>query len=297
MRIGTAEPDSTFITQGQALAAVLPRHGVDGKIEVMTSPHASIDNANRLETGEIEFGFMAANWIGRARRGEAPFVAPLGIAMVAPMNAGPLFFIALKTSGLRTFDDLVGKRVSVGLEASGMTQHAHTMLRALGRSIDGITPVYLPFVEGAEALKCGDVDAQLQCPIPNKVMSDLDADADLTVLEFAPAQLETLLATVPFYRRAPLRKGRLRALDRDVIQPGVLNVLVCHRSADARMVEAMARGIYLGADDLATANALFDGLADLYRPLSSEGAKALEFDGVTLHPGAMSAYRAAGLIP
>ncbi|MGE0629109.1 MAG: hypothetical protein AB7O43_14890, partial [Hyphomicrobiaceae bacterium] len=70
MRIGTAEPDSTFITQGQALAAVLPRHGVDGKIEVMTSPHASIDNANRLETGEIEFGFMAANWIGRARRGE-----------------------------------------------------------------------------------------------------------------------------------------------------------------------------------------------------------------------------------
>ena len=152
MRIGTAEPVSTFITQGEALATVLPRHGVTEPIEVLASPGASIDNANRLEAGEIEFGFMAANWIGRAKRGEAPFAKPIDIAMVAPMNAGPLFFIALKSSGLKTFDDLKGKRVSVGLERSGMTQHARTFYRALGRSFDEIEPVYLSFVDGGEAL-------------------------------------------------------------------------------------------------------------------------------------------------
>ena len=36
---------------------------------------------------------MASNWIGRAKNGEAPFARPLELAMAAPMNAGPLFFI------------------------------------------------------------------------------------------------------------------------------------------------------------------------------------------------------------
>jgi hypothetical protein len=40
---------------------------------------------------------------------------------------------------------------------------------------------------------------------------------------------------------------------------------------------------------------LFDGLAGLFEPPRSEGARALEFGGVALHPGALAAYRAAGL--
>jgi hypothetical protein len=43
-------------------------------------------------------------------------------------------------------------------------------------------------------------------------------------------------------------------------------------------------------------NALFDGLAALFEPLRSDGASALEFGGVALHPGALAAYRTAGLL-
>ena len=106
IRIGTAEPDSTFLTQGQALAAILPAHGAPGPYDVLMSPAASIDNANRLDRGEIDLGFMAANWIGRAKRGDKPFSAPIDLRMVAPMNVGPLFFIARAGSGIETFDDL-----------------------------------------------------------------------------------------------------------------------------------------------------------------------------------------------
>ena len=100
MRIGTAEPESTFLTQGQALAAVLLNHDVPGPIEVLISPAASIDNANRLDRGEIDLGFMAANWIGRAKRGEKPFTHPIDLRLVAPMNLGPLFFISPADSGI-----------------------------------------------------------------------------------------------------------------------------------------------------------------------------------------------------
>ena len=295
VRIGTAEPDSTFLTQGQALAAVLPRHGALGPYDVLQSPAASIDNANRLDRGEIELGFMAANWIGRAKRGDKPFAAPIDVRMVAPMNVGPLFFIARADSGIATFSDLAGKRVCTGPAGSGMTQHAHTMLGALGLSIDWVKPVYLSFADGAKALTAGEIDAQLQCPIPNKVMTGLDAAVPLTVLRYTDAQLDSLLAKVPFYRRAFMRKGSLRALNADIQQPGVLNVLVCHARADQGMIAQVATAIRNGAKDLGKANGLFDGLDDLFVSARSEGARLLEPDGVKLHDGARKAFAAAGI--
>ena len=296
MRIGTAEPVSTFLTQGQALAAVLPRHGAKGPYEVLVSPAASIDNANRLHRGEIELGFMAANWIGRAKRGDAPFAAPIDLRMVAPMNLGPLFFIARADSGIATFDDLAGKRVSVGPAGSGMTQHAHTMLQALGHTIERIKPVHLSFADGARALAAGEIDAQLQCPIPNTVMTQLDAGVALRVLRYTDAQLQTMLGKVSFYRRAVMRKGALRALQEDVPQPGVLNVLVCHARAGEAAIADVTRAIVAGAAELGQANGLFLGLIDLFQPLKTQGATALEPGGVSLHPGARQGYVAAGLL-
>jgi len=47
---------------------------------------------------------------------------------------------------------------------------------------------------------------------------------------------------------------------------------------------------------MAEMNALFAGLADLFEPLRTEGASALEFGGVPLHPGALAAYKKAGYL-
>ena len=292
MRIGTAEPNSTFLTQGQALARVLERQGVKGPFEVLVSPAASIDNANRLDRGEIDLGFMAANWIGRAKRGEKPFTHPIDLRLVAPMNLGPLFFIARADSGIATFDDLKGKRVSVGPLGSGMTQHAHTMLGAMGHTIDWIKPAFLSFADGAKALAAGEIDAQLQCPIPNQVMTALDADVPLRILRYSDAQLADMLAKVSFYRRAVMRKGALRALGEDAPQPGVLNVLVCHARAERDLLAQVALAIAKGAKELGQENALFDGLVDLMQPYR-QGAAPAQIDGVPLHDGAHQGYVAA----
>ena len=291
IRIGTAEPESTFLTQGQALARCLARAGVAGPFEVLESPAASIDNANRLHRGDIELGFMAANWIGRAKRGEKPFAQPIDLALVAPMNLGPLFFIARADSAIRTFDDLAGKRVSVGPATSGMTQHAHTILGALGHSIDWVRPVYLSFADGAKALAAGEIDAQLQCPIPNAVMTALDAAVPLSIVTYSPAQMERLLANVAFYARAVMRKGELQALGSDIDQPGVLNVLVCHARADAGQIGEIAAVIAAEARALGRDNALFASLDGLIAPYRA-GAASASIDGVALHEGASRAFAA-----
>src|SRR5215475_1745852 len=142
IRIGTAERDGTFHSQGLALKAVLDQRAALAPVEVLASNSASIENASRLHAGEIEFGFMASNWIGRAKNGEPPFAQPIDIRMVAPMNAGPLFFIVRSASDIYSVAGLRGRRIAVGMETSGMVQHAHNIFGVLGVSFADFTPVY-----------------------------------------------------------------------------------------------------------------------------------------------------------
>lgn len=296
MRIGTAEHSSTFMSQGLALKDVLEKHGVNGPVEILQSETASIQNAGRLHRADIDFGYMAANWIGKARRGEPPFEQPIDLRMVAPMNAGPMFFITLKNSSIRTVADLRGKRVSVGAERSGVHQHAKSIFGALKISFDDFTPFFMDFATGAQALASGMIDAQLQCPIPNTVMTKLDREADIRVVPYTPEDLETVLRECPIYQKTIMRKGALRGLTEDVAQPAVVNVLVAHARTDADMVRQVASIVQKHADELVRLNALYTGLPDLFLPLKTKGQGALEFEGVPLHEGAVRAYRDAHLI-
>jgi len=296
VRIGTAERDSTFLSQGQALKTVLERNSALAPVDVSISPTASVENANRLAARDIDFGFMAANWIGRAKNGEAPFAQKIDLRMVAPMNAGPLFFIVRADSSLRAVTDLRGRRLVVGPEKSGMAQHARVMLGAVGLTFSDFAPIYLDFAAGADALARGEADAQLQCPIPNKVMTALADRIALRVLPYAPGDLEKVLGAVPFYRRTVMRKNAIRGLEADVAQAAVVNVLVTHARAPEVMVRNVAVAIFAARDELPRLNGLFAGFGELFEPLRSEGARALEFGGVDLHPGALAAYRAAELL-
>jgi TRAP transporter TAXI family solute receptor len=298
IRIGTSERDGTFHSQGLALKTLLDRRpnvAGDAAVEVIESASASVDNANRLHVGAIDFGFMASNWIGRARLGEAPFTHPIDLRMAAPMNAGPLFFIARAAAPVADVRALAGKRVAVGMRTSGMVQHVHAILAALGMRFADFTPVYLDFAAGADALAASEVDAQFQCPIPNKVMTELAARVPLQVIPYAGGDLDAVTRAVSFYRATVMRKGAIRGLAADVAQVAVVNVLVTHARTPEPLVHDVVAAVIAGARELGEINPLFVGLADLFAPLRVQGPLALEFGGVALHPGALRAYREAGL--
>src|SRR5258708_3063648 len=296
IRIGTSERGGTFHSQGHALKAIFEqRPGLAG-VEVLEAMSASTENANRLDRGETEFGFMASNWIGRAKNGETPFARPIDLAMAAPMNAGPLFFITRAESPVRSFSDLRGRRVAVGPRTSGMVQHAHGIFGALGMSFSDFTPAYLDFAAGAEALAAVDIDAQFQCPIPNAVMTELAQRIALRVLPYQPGELEAVIPTLPHYRRTVMRAGAIRGLEADVAQIAVLNVLVTHKRVAEAIVHEAAKSIATRCAELGRLNPLFAGLEELFEPLRSQGRAALEFGGVPLHPGALRAYREVALL-
>lgn len=295
IKIGTSEQGGTFWSQGSSIAALVERdNSVD--IEVLDAEQASIENARRLDAGIIDLGFMASNWIGLAFRGEAPFDAPIEMRNVAPANSGAMFFIVPADSPLRTVRDLVGKRVAIGPEGSGMVQHIHTIFGVLGISFDEFTPVYLSFEEGGAALQSGDVDAQWQCPYPNAVMRDISERMDVRVLEYAPGDLDTVLGRVDFYRHAVMPAGFFRGITADTEQLAVVNIIAAHKDTDADVVRMVVSTMLSNLDELTEINPLFAGLGSLFEPLRTDGADALAFGGAPLHPGALQAYRDAGYL-
>ena len=294
VRIGTSEYGGTFYTQGSAIAELFNRERLEADRCVVQTSDASIHNANLLDRGELEFGFMASNWIGRARDATSPFTRKIALRMVAPANAGPMFFVKLAHSQIRTIADFIGKRIVIGTKGSGMEQHVHSIFGVLGISFDSFTPVHMGFDEGADALIAGEIDAQFQPPIPNRVMTDLSQRADVRVVPYAPGQLEKVLENVPFYRRVTMQKGAFRGVVEDTAQPAVVNVLVTHERISQDIVHDMAKVISDNLDILPTMNPLFHGLKDLFEPLKTKGAAAFEFGGVPLHPGAIRAYRESG---
>ena len=78
--------------------------------------------------------------------------------------------------------------------------------------------------------------------------------------------------------------------------PRCVNVL----ATDARMSEAVVHeaiaAVLANTEELGRLNSLFSGLDELFEPLRKQGPATLEFGGVKLHPGALSAYRQAGLL-
>jgi hypothetical protein len=292
--MGTSEYGGTFYTQGQAIAGLFNR-GRDrtDQCAVLTTD-ASIHNAEQLDRGELEFGFMASNWIGRAKNGAAPFTRPIAVRMVAPANAGPMCFVKLASSPIRSVADFKGKRIAIGTKGSGMAQHIHTIFDVLGISFDSFTPVHMGFAEGAEALAAGAIDVQFHPPIPNAVLTDLSRRAEIRVVPFAPGQLEKVLAEVEFYRPVVVQKDAFRGAVADVPQVGVINVIVTHERVSDEIVHDMAKAIAGHLDRLPQMNPLFNGLRDLFEPLRARGTAAFEFGGVPLHPGAAAAYREGG---
>ena len=297
IRIGVSERGGTFYTQGLALKAILEQFTTLPPVEVVESPlGASIENANRLDLGEIEFGFVSAPWVVAAKEGVVPFSHSIDLQTVAPMNLGPNFFVVRADSELHNISDLKGKKVAVGMATGGMVHHAEAVFSAIGLGPLDLERVYVNFADGARMLASGKIDAQYQCPVPNQVMTELSERILVRVLRYEPAQLEAALRFIPSDRLTIMRKGAIHGLEEDIPQLGVLNLLVTHSRVNEDLVRHVVQVIVTQAAELSRLLPLFNELPDLLGIVRAERCAPLEFDTVKLHPGAARFYVEAGYI-
>src|SRR5690606_20398501 len=127
---------------------------------------ASVENLNLLQAGRGEIGFTLGDALSDAWKGneEVGFKAPLKkLRAIAGIYPNYVQIVASADSGIKTLDDLKGKRVSVGAPRSGTELSARAVFKAAGMTYKDFAKVeYLPFGESVELIKNRQLDATLQ---------------------------------------------------------------------------------------------------------------------------------------
>ncbi len=295
IRIASSDLLSTFFAQAKALGAILVEEGIADKTEVLVTT-GSVMNAEMVASGEADLGFMASNWVPRAVAGAPPFANPVDIAIAAPLNAGPLFFVAKAESELDSVAQLRGRKVAVGHRDSGMAQHALNMLRIFGWGDQGMEFAFISTFDGGDALATGAVDAQLQAPIPSTHFTELCERTPIKVLEYGDGQIETACREIPFYTPALVPADLVPGQEADIKAIGVLNVIVTAAGGGPGFTRDVVAAFIKRAGDLEQMNPLFRGLQGLLAKARSEGVGALAPGDAPLHPAGAEAFRKAGYL-
>ena len=108
--------------------------------------------------------------------------------------------MTLDKSGIKSLNDVKGKRVAVGAAGSGTEANARQILEAYGITYDDIKVQYLSFAEASNALKDGNVDvAFVTAGHPTAAIQDIATQNHVVLLPVDSDKADALIAKYPFY--------------------------------------------------------------------------------------------------
>ena len=108
---------------------------IDGAKTSVQATKASVENLNLLQAGRGELAFSLGDSVEDAWNGveDAGFKAPLKrLRAIAGTYNNHIQIVASAESGIKTLEDLKGKRISVGAPKSGTELNARAIFKAAG---------------------------------------------------------------------------------------------------------------------------------------------------------------------
>ncbi|MDD3432529.1 MAG: TAXI family TRAP transporter solute-binding subunit [Tepidiphilus sp.] len=285
----TGGTSGVYYPLGVALSKIYSE-AIPGAKTSVQATKASAENLNLLQAGRGEVGFSLGDAIAHAWAGneEAGFKQKLdklrGLAAIYPNY---IQIVASKESGIRTLQDLRGKRLSVGAPRSGTELNARAVLAAAGLSYADLGKVeYLPFGESVELMKNRQLDATLQSAgLGVASIRDLATNVPIVVVP-VPAEVVAKIGD-PAYQPAAIPAGTYMGQEQDVPTVAIRNLLVTHSGVPEEVVYLMTKSIFEHLDELAAAHSAARGI---------EREKATDGFPIPLHPGAERYYREVGVL-
>lgn len=290
LAIATGGTGGTYYPLGGALAQMLSNY-VEGLIVTAQTGNASIANCNLIGRGQIETGFSQANttyWCYTATgilKDTQPITNLRGIASLYPET---IHIIATKASGIKTIEDLKGKRVGVGAPNSGTAADAEIILNAHGLTFDDIKADYLSFAEVAQRLIDGQIDAGFTTAgYPTSSVINIATKRDIVLIPISEEKINKLVAEIPYYGATVIPAGMYKGVEEPVSALATPALWVCDAKLSPTLVYKMTKALWEHRDVLEKVHAKG-------KDVTLE--TALDGIGIPLHPGAELYYKEVGLI-
>ena len=176
-----------------------------------------------------------------------------------------------------------------------MEAHSRKILRAIGMSFKDIRPVYLSFGPGGRAVREGKADVQMQCCAPNKGLTELTELADVRAVSIPKNQLDRITGSSPAYWQMVLPNGAFKGHSRDQNTIRITNGWMVPRDSDPQIAYVIAKTVIAKYKQMAKKARHYASIEPLLLAARTEGVSALEV-GAPLHPGALRAFKEAGIV-
>src|SRR5690606_13621968 len=184
--------------------------------------------------------------------------------------------VTLADSGIKTFADLKGKKVSVGAPGSGTYANAEQLLEIHGLSIkDDIQAQNLDFGESTDGIQSGQIDAAfITAGYPTGAVEALNATNGVHIIPVEADKAAELIEKYPYYAVDNIPAGTY-GLEAEVPAVSVGAMLAVNKDLPEDLVYAMRKAIYDNTDKIGHAKGEF-----------IKAETGLDGSGIDVQPGA-----------
>ena len=284
--IGTGGVGGTYYPLGGALARIWTKD-IENVSVAAQSTGASIENTSLIENGEIELGLtqndLAEYAVKQQYMFDKKYERMRAIARLFPEDIQ--IFVSNK-SGIKTIEDMKGKRISIGYPGSGATANAEQILEVFGLTTDDIKAEHLSNPDAADRMKDGLIDAVIvTTAVPNANYQEMALMTDVTLMNLLDDDINKIIEKFPFFAKKIIPADMYKGQTKDVQTVAVQSVLVCQKEMDEELVYKLTKSMWESKDELGEMLAVLKNM-DSDNPLL----------GVTIdvHPGAIKYYKEIG---
>lgn len=303
-RIGTGGTAGTYFPVGAMIASAISNPpgsrpcnrggscGVPGLVAIVQSSDGSVENVERIGSGEFELALAQADIAYWAYHGTGLFAdkGPIeNLRAIANLYPESLHVVVRRDAGIKTIAELAGKRVSLGEKGSGTLVDAKAVLDAYGLAPTDLEARFLRAGPSSLLMAEGKLDALFFVGgYPVSAIVDLARNVAIDLLPITGAEADTLVAFYPFFTRSVIPAGVYKGVgETPTISIGAQ--LLVSAAIDADTVYGITKALWNEST-----RRLFARGHEKARAIRLE--TALDGIAIPLHPGAERYYREIGKI-
>jgi TRAP transporter TAXI family solute receptor len=292
--IGTGGQTGVYYVVGQSICRLVNRNTAEHGIKCTApSTGGSVANLNAIKAGDMDMGVAQSDWQYHAYNGTSEFEsqgANQDLRAVFSVHPEPFTVVARSDSGIKTFDDLKGKRVNIGNPGSGQRGTMEVVMNAKGWTMgDFALASELKPAEQSQALCDNKVDAIIYAVgHPNGSIQEATSSCDAILIPVTGPEVDKLVEDNAFYAKATIPGGMYAGTDADVETFGVLATFVSSATVDDETIYVVTKAVFDNFDRFKTLHPAFAILEK--EKMITDGLSA------PLHDGAARYYKEAGLM-
>ncbi|MGV3265588.1 TAXI family TRAP transporter solute-binding subunit [Cytobacillus oceanisediminis] len=283
MSIVTGGTGGTYYPLGGSFAEIISdATGIDTNAEVSG---ASAENMNTLKDGNAEIAFSQTDIASYAQEGKLMFEGSAvdNVSAIGTLYPETIQIVTTAKSGIKSVEDLKGKKVSIGAPGSGTAANAEQILEVHGIKLDDIQKQDLSFDESTAGIQDGNIDAAfVTAGTPTGAVEGLSATEDVVIVPIEQDKIDALIEKYPYYVQDEVPSGTYK-LAEAVPTVAVQAMLVVSNDLSDDVVYDVTKAIFENLDKVTHAKG---------KMIKAENA--VKGTGIELHPGAKKYFDEKG---